>query len=204
MICDLFIDEEGVYKPVPAPKSAPTTQNNNNQSLQQQEPRAVGLEGNVAGLESKQNRVRDSGHNIAPEYRMPPLYGEEQSSNQTQQASLQTHSSKFPIEREVVLSSGDKNSKIPILHEYKQRTVGRVAIAPDAPIKQQAWVQEKKEQDQVYVPNQENQEAEGTSSSVAKRIEELQKRAEESHYNAKASKDGVESDRTCPGGKIAL
>ncbi|XP_026672886.1 uncharacterized protein LOC108629093 [Ceratina calcarata] len=62
----------------------------------------------------------------------------------------------------------------------------------------------KKEQDQVYVPNQENQEAEGTSSSVAKRIEELQKRAEESHYNAKASKDGVESDRTCPGGKIAL
>ncbi|XP_026674882.1 uncharacterized protein LOC108631694, partial [Ceratina calcarata] len=96
MICDLFIDEEGVYKPVPAPKSAPTTQNNNNQSLQQQEPRAVGLEGNVAGLESKQNRVRDSGHNIAPEYRMPPLYGEEQSSNQTQQASLQTHSSKFP------------------------------------------------------------------------------------------------------------
>lgn len=46
------------------------------------------------------------------------------------------------IEREVVLPSGDKNSKIPILHEYKQRTAGRVAIAPDAPIKQQAWVQE--------------------------------------------------------------
>lgn len=42
----------------------------------------------------------------------------------------------------MVLSSGDKNSKIPILHEYKQRTAGRVAIAPDAPIKQQAWVQE--------------------------------------------------------------
>ena len=46
------------------------------------------------------------------------------------------------IEREVVLSSTDKNSKIPILHEYKQRSAGRVAIAPDAPIKQQAWVQE--------------------------------------------------------------
>ncbi|XP_076678858.1 uncharacterized protein LOC143374546 isoform X3 [Andrena cerasifolii] len=74
---------------------------------------------------------------------MPPLYGDDQSSSQTQQAAnLQTHSSKFPIEREVVLSSGDKNSKIPILHEYKQRTAGRVAIAPDAPIKQQAWVQE--------------------------------------------------------------
>lgn len=49
---------------------------------------------------------------------------------------------RLQIEREFVLSSGDKNSKIPILHEYKQRTVGRVAIAPDAPIKQQAWVQE--------------------------------------------------------------
>ena len=46
------------------------------------------------------------------------------------------------IEREVVLSSGDKNSKIPILQEYKQRGAGRVAIAPDAPIKHQAWVQE--------------------------------------------------------------
>lgn len=50
--------------------------------------------------------------------------------------------SRSQIERELVLSSADKNSKIPILHEYKQRTAGRVAIAPDAPIKQQAWVQE--------------------------------------------------------------
>lgn len=48
----------------------------------------------------------------------------------------------FQIEREVVLSSGDKNSKIPILHEYKKRPTGRVAIAPDAPVKQQAWTQE--------------------------------------------------------------
>uniref|UniRef100_A0A0C9QMX8 SAM domain-containing protein n=2 Tax=Fopius arisanus TaxID=64838 RepID=A0A0C9QMX8_9HYME len=71
---------------------------------------------------------------------MPPLYGEEQT-NQNQQPSLQTHSNKFPIEREVVISSTDKNTKIPILHEYK-RTTGRVAIAPDAPVKQQAWVQE--------------------------------------------------------------
>lgn len=49
---------------------------------------------------------------------------------------------RLQIERELILSSADKNSKIPILHEYKQRTAGRVAIAPDAPIKQQAWVQE--------------------------------------------------------------
>lgn len=38
-----------------------------------------------------------------PQYRMPPLYGEEQSSNQNQQttttttANLQTHSNKFPV-----------------------------------------------------------------------------------------------------------
>ncbi|XP_065158632.1 uncharacterized protein [Atheta coriaria] len=51
---------------------------------------------------------------------------------------LQTHSSKFPIEREVILSSSDKNSKIPILNDYIKRTKG--AIAPDVPPKQMsAW-----------------------------------------------------------------
>ncbi|XP_017763585.1 PREDICTED: uncharacterized protein LOC108553271, partial [Eufriesea mexicana] len=141
-------DEEGLYKPVPPPKPVPNNQKNQNgqqesrvQTVAEQSSRTTsGIERN-ATLDD--NQLRSSGQNIAPEYRMPPLYGEEQSSSQTQQAAnLQTHSSKFPIEREVVLSSGDKNSKIPILHEYKQRTAGRVAIAPDAPIKQQAWVQE--------------------------------------------------------------
>ncbi|KAK0082077.1 hypothetical protein PV325_011120 [Microctonus aethiopoides] len=81
-------------------------------------------------------------NSCGPKYRMPPLYGEEQSSNQ-RTPNLQTHSNKFPIEREVILTSTDKNTKIPILHEYnKQRSAGRVAIAPDAPVKQQAWVQE--------------------------------------------------------------
>lgn len=47
---------------------------------------------------------------------------------------------KFQIEREVILSSGDKNSKIPILNEYKKRS--KVAIAPDVPPKQMAaWTQ---------------------------------------------------------------
>ncbi|XP_043265036.1 uncharacterized protein LOC122404837 [Colletes gigas] len=141
-------DEEGLYKPVPPPKPVPNNQKNQND---QQESRVQ----TVAELSSRttsgidrnatldDSQLRSSGQNLAPDYRMPPLYGDEQSSSQTQQAAnLQTHSSKFPIEREVVLSSGDKNSKIPILHEYKQRTAGRVAIAPDAPIKQQAWVQE--------------------------------------------------------------
>ncbi|XP_050591658.1 uncharacterized protein LOC126922803 isoform X3 [Bombus affinis] len=141
-------DEEGLYKPVPPPKPVPNNQKNQNgqessrvQTVVEQSSRPISaIERNIT---LDDNQVRSSGQNPAPEYRMPPLYGEEQSSNQTQQAAnLQTHSSKFPIEREVVLSSGDKNSKIPILHEYKQRTAGRVAIAPDAPIKQQAWVQE--------------------------------------------------------------
>ncbi|XP_017794411.1 PREDICTED: uncharacterized protein LOC108575982 [Habropoda laboriosa] len=143
-------DEEGLYKPVPPPKPVPNNQKNQNgqqesrvQTVAEQSSRTTsGIERNASNtLDDCQ--LRSSGHNLAPEYRMPPLYGDEQSSSQTQQsANLQTHSSKFPIEREVVLSSGDKNSKIPILHEYKQRTAGRVAIAPDAPIKQQAWVQE--------------------------------------------------------------
>ncbi|RZF46347.1 hypothetical protein LSTR_LSTR017595 [Laodelphax striatellus] len=56
-------------------------------------------------------------------------------------SNLHTHSSKFPIEREVILSSGDKNSKIPILNEYRKRS--KAVIAPDAPNKQLAWTEDK-------------------------------------------------------------
>ncbi|XP_076279161.1 uncharacterized protein LOC143208573 isoform X2 [Lasioglossum baleicum] len=153
-------DEEGLYKPVPPPKPVPNNQKSQNDQqenrvqtvAEQQTSLRAAIERNAA-LDDGQ--LRSSGQNIAPEYRMPPLYGEEQSSSQTQQpANLQTHSSKFPIEREVVLSSADKNSKIPILHEYKQKTAGRVAIAPDAPIKQQAWVQEGTQMQEVRQENQ--------------------------------------------------
>lgn len=48
----------------------------------------------------------------------------------------------FQAERESSGSGTERNSKIPIIHEYKQRSAGRTAIAPDAPIKQQAWIQE--------------------------------------------------------------
>ncbi|CAL7950221.1 unnamed protein product [Xylocopa violacea] len=168
-------DEEGLYKPVPPPKPVPNNQKNQNgqqegrvQTVAEQSSRTTsGAERNAA-LDDSQ--VRGSGQNAAPEYRMPPLYGEEQSSSQTQQAAnLQTHSSKFPIEREVVLSSGDKNSKIPILHEYKQRSVGRVAIAPDAPIKQQAWVQEGTQMQEVRQEGQARsyQQAESYASTSA-------------------------------------
>ncbi|XP_025268217.1 uncharacterized protein LOC105256781 isoform X2 [Camponotus floridanus] len=145
-------NEEGPYKPVPPPKPVSNNQKNNQDGQQDEQREQTVVERSSLRTTSGPERtsvvengqVRSAaGQPFAPEYRMPPLYGEEQSSGQTQQAaSLQTHSSKFPIERELVLSSGDKNSKIPILHEYKQRTAGRVAIAPDAPIKQQAWVQE--------------------------------------------------------------
>lgn len=48
---------------------------------------------------AENGQVRSAaGQPFAPEYRMPPLYGDEQSSGQAQQAaSLQTHSSKFPV-----------------------------------------------------------------------------------------------------------
>ncbi|XP_050431704.1 uncharacterized protein LOC126840173 isoform X3 [Adelges cooleyi] len=64
-----------------------------------------------------------------------PLYNEPSplpgSSNK-----IHTHSSKFPIEREVVLSSTDKNLKIPILNDYKKRPK---AVGPDTPNVQIAW-----------------------------------------------------------------
>lgn len=67
------------------------------QTVAEQSSRTIvsGVERNTTLDESQ---LRSSGQNVAPEYRMPPLYGEEQSSSQTQQpANLQTHSSKFPV-----------------------------------------------------------------------------------------------------------
>ncbi|VVC26396.1 Hypothetical protein CINCED_3A025806 [Cinara cedri] len=49
---------------------------------------------------------------------------------------IHTHSSKFPIEREVILSNVDKNLKIPILNEYKKKPK---SVAPDMPNVQIAW-----------------------------------------------------------------
>ncbi|XP_063217621.1 hornerin-like [Bacillus rossius redtenbacheri] len=110
------VDGQGPYKPVPPPKP-------------------------LAG-----------GHSPPP-YRMPPypLYGETAipgaaaAVGANPASTLHTHSSKFPIEREVILSSADKNSKIPILHEYKKRPKSTLtAIAPDGPAKQIAWTEDRK------------------------------------------------------------
>ncbi|XP_076257311.1 uncharacterized protein LOC143194417 isoform X1 [Rhynchophorus ferrugineus] len=52
-----------------------------------------------------------------------------------------THSAKFPIVREVILSNVDKNSKFPILQELRKKPK-KTLIAPDAPSKQMAaWTQ---------------------------------------------------------------
>lgn len=59
----------------------------------------------------------------------------------------------FQIEREVILSSADKNSKIPILHDYMKKTKG--TIAPDVPPKQMAaWTQGSQQQSQVLAADQ--------------------------------------------------
>nr|CAD7571629.1 unnamed protein product [Timema californicum] len=55
------------------------------------------------------------------------------------------------IEREVILNISDKNSKIPILHEYKKRPKSALtAIAPDGPAKQIAWTEDNKSQVNVH------------------------------------------------------
>lgn len=46
----------------------------------------------------QETQIPNPGQPPAPEYRMPPLYGDEQGQGQTQHGTnLQTHSSKFPV-----------------------------------------------------------------------------------------------------------
>lgn len=98
-------DEEGPYKPVPPPKPVPNNQKNQDgQQEHEQREQTVAerssrtTSGPERSIVVENGQVRGAGQPFAPEYRMPPLYGEEQSSSQAQQAaSLQTHSSKFPV-----------------------------------------------------------------------------------------------------------
>lgn len=93
----LISDEEEYYKPVPPPK--PVSNNQKNQNFQQSQQTIVEAYPKVtSGQSGEDTLARNSVQTPAPEYRMPPLYGDEQSSNQAQQAAnLQTHSSKFPV-----------------------------------------------------------------------------------------------------------
>ncbi|XP_058462127.1 GATA zinc finger domain-containing protein 14-like isoform X2 [Malaya genurostris] len=61
---------------------------------------------------------------------------------------LRTHSSKFPIERELVLSSNKNASKIPLMHDNRKTSIPLLnrssgsAVGPELPTKQtQAWNQ---------------------------------------------------------------
>ncbi|XP_028155433.1 uncharacterized protein LOC114349276 isoform X2 [Diabrotica virgifera virgifera] len=133
------VDGYGPYKPVPPPKPLP------------QQPGVV--------------QEQQSSSSTPPPYRMPPypLYNEPSipgatvldppiATSSPAPQGLHTHSSKFPIEREVILSSTDKNSKIPILHDYKKRS--KTAVAPDVPPKQMAaWTQNQVQNHQI-LPDQ--------------------------------------------------
>jgi len=101
-------DEESLYKPVPPPKPAPNNQKSQDGQQDESLEQAVaersslrttsGQERSSSIAEDGQIRNAAGQPFFAPEYRMPPLYGEEQSSGQAQQAAgLQTHSSKFPV-----------------------------------------------------------------------------------------------------------
>ncbi|XP_055630631.1 uncharacterized protein LOC129771229 isoform X2 [Toxorhynchites rutilus septentrionalis] len=100
-----------------------------------------------------------------PPYRMPPqplgTYGVQndhpipgtaaatESPHLLNPPPLRTHSSKFPIERELVLSSNKNASKIPLMQDNRNtsipllnRSSGTAAVGPDLPTKQtQAWNQ---------------------------------------------------------------
>jgi hypothetical protein len=105
----LLTDEESLYKPVPPPKPAPNNQKSQDgqqdESLEQAVAERSSLRTSTSGQErsssiAEDGQIRNAAGQpfFAPEYRMPPLYGEEQSSGQAQQAAgLQTHSSKFPV-----------------------------------------------------------------------------------------------------------
>ncbi|KAK6645338.1 hypothetical protein RUM43_001614 [Polyplax serrata] len=92
--------------------------------------------------------VGQTSQSTPPPYRMPPhplppLPGATISDPPPAVTNLHTHSSKFPIEREVILSTGDKNNKIPILSEYNKRP--KSAVAPEGPTKQLAWTDNAKQ-----------------------------------------------------------
>ncbi|KAJ8984584.1 hypothetical protein NQ317_006046 [Molorchus minor] len=104
------------------------------------------------------SRLRPTGCPPYPLYNEPNIPGATgldqpiAASSPSTPQSLHTHSSKFPIEREVILSTTDKNSKIPILHDYKKRT--KASVAPDAPPKQMAaWTQGQMQNHQI-LPDQ--------------------------------------------------
>jgi hypothetical protein len=70
------------------------------QEVQQQQKKDKDRIAVVETLILMNQKTQNNKDAFAPEYRMPPIYGDEQSTNQQlqrQSSSLQTHSSKFPV-----------------------------------------------------------------------------------------------------------
>ncbi|XP_061376773.1 uncharacterized protein LOC116770628 isoform X2 [Danaus plexippus] len=105
---------------------------------------------NGTGSEARVASARDAAvrgtSEPVPPYRMPPAPEAALPGAPAPPAQgIHTHA-KFPIERDVILSSGDKNSKVPILQEARKR--GRLgAVAPDTPPKAlSAWTHTENQQ----------------------------------------------------------
>ncbi|KAG4068907.1 hypothetical protein HA402_005055 [Bradysia odoriphaga] len=122
--------------------------------VKQQRPRNrrfTGVTGDTTNVSSKVFNSKLT----SPPYRMPPqpgLCGEVPIPGAASDPPLRTHSSKFPIERELVLSIDKGLTKVPLMHEPRGNHGTRItngiqllpkqtgAIAPDHPPKQtQAW-----------------------------------------------------------------
>ncbi|XP_058053311.1 uncharacterized protein LOC131205289 [Anopheles bellator] len=131
---------------------------------------------NVAAIDARflsPERLNAIVNCMNPPYRMPPqplgAYGMQQHQQQQHDhphhhpsipgtastevhvlnTPLRTHSSKFPIERELILSSNKNSSKIPLMQDNRNTSIPALlnrsstsAIGPDLPVKQtQAWNQ---------------------------------------------------------------
>ncbi|CAG9864383.1 unnamed protein product [Phyllotreta striolata] len=180
------VDGYSPYKPVPPPKPLV-----HQQDVQHQR---------------RQTHQGGGADETPPPYRMPPypLYNEPNipgaaaildppvaASSPVNAHGLHTHSSKFPIEREVILSSTDKNSKIPILHEYKKRS--KVAVAPDVPPKQvAAWTQNHVQNHQI-LPDQ-------THSGLIQTIQQTTEPPNGSPYRLNYHHPGVQEYYNVQGG----
>uniref|UniRef100_A0A336MEE5 CSON014371 protein n=1 Tax=Culicoides sonorensis TaxID=179676 RepID=A0A336MEE5_CULSO len=128
-----------------------------------------------------------------PQYKMPPQpimqhYNESQLPGAATETphNLRTHSSKFPIERELILSSDNKNaSKMSLgLHQFLPKMPGSTSVAPDTPVKHQvqAWNQINHQQmDQIH--------SQMALTRPTQMPEDVTALVERDNYNKDSSKD---------------
>ncbi|XP_052873166.1 uncharacterized protein LOC128278475 [Anopheles cruzii] len=95
------------------------------------------------GMQQQQQQQHDHPHHH------PSIPGTASTEVHVLSPPLRTHSSKFPIERELILSSNKNSSKIPLMQDNRNTSIPALlnrsstsAIGPDLPVKQtQAWNQ---------------------------------------------------------------